>query len=444
LRRGARVVAALLAIAPLAACSAIIGTRDLTFEPDDAGPGGPASDGAASPDATTPVPGTDGSLPDAGPDTSPSGDANAGDGDAADAFPCIDTKTDPHNCGRCGHDCVGGDCDAGVCQPVTIVSNQPGAIEVAVDQTSVYWTGNYNDQILSSAKDGANVTILAHDPAGNVSNPYGLAIDDTYVYWSCNNDNDTDPGRVARCAKTGCNGAGTRVTTTDLHLPREIAVDGTNVYFEEYSNASVGRGRKDGGPVGFYATTIAYPLTVDFDDASVYFASTSLIGRVAKGAATVADSGTDASKYTTLYSSIAQFYPYDLATDDANLYWIENDDPNGLVRFLPKNAAPDAAPIDIATAQSNPWHVVVDATNVYWTGTGPDSGNGTYTIYVDGFVATCPKTGCGAHPPTVLATGLHNPRGLAIDDTAVYVAISGNADQNGVITEGGILKVAKP
>jgi hypothetical protein len=33
---------------------------------------------------------------------------------------CGNVQTDPANCGYCGHDCLGGGCTAGVCQPVVL------------------------------------------------------------------------------------------------------------------------------------------------------------------------------------------------------------------------------------------------------------------------------------------------------------------------------------
>jgi hypothetical protein len=38
--------------------------------------------------------------------------------DVAEAGACLDTSTDPDNCGTCGHSCGGGACIGGVCQPL--------------------------------------------------------------------------------------------------------------------------------------------------------------------------------------------------------------------------------------------------------------------------------------------------------------------------------------
>jgi hypothetical protein len=43
----------------------------------------------------------------------------------------VDLSNDGKNCGKCGHDCLGGACSSGTCQPVVLASNQgnPWAIE---------------------------------------------------------------------------------------------------------------------------------------------------------------------------------------------------------------------------------------------------------------------------------------------------------------------------
>src|SRR5580698_9953333 len=46
------------------------------------------------------------------------GDAGA-DGDVGSST-CGDTRSDSHNCGRCGHDCLGGLCSASACQPMAL------------------------------------------------------------------------------------------------------------------------------------------------------------------------------------------------------------------------------------------------------------------------------------------------------------------------------------
>jgi hypothetical protein len=51
---------------------------------------------------------------------------------------CTDTNTDPNNCGACGHNCLGGACVAGQCQPVILSANQsqPTFLTLDGDSTS--------------------------------------------------------------------------------------------------------------------------------------------------------------------------------------------------------------------------------------------------------------------------------------------------------------------
>ena len=64
------------------------------------------------------------------------------------------TLYDPHNCGACGHDCLGGACDAGVCVPLpagVLASGLIAPVSVAVDATNVYFA-TVDCAILRAAK----------------------------------------------------------------------------------------------------------------------------------------------------------------------------------------------------------------------------------------------------------------------------------------------------
>jgi hypothetical protein len=64
----------------------------------------------------------------------------------SDAAACTDVQSDPHNCGACGHDCLGGACQAGVCQPFTLAT-VPGdsSYQIVVNANDVYWSASRSE-----------------------------------------------------------------------------------------------------------------------------------------------------------------------------------------------------------------------------------------------------------------------------------------------------------
>lgn len=75
---------------------------------------------------------------------------------------CLDPQSDPHNCGFCGHDCLGGQCQAGRCQPAIVAGNLDATAYVeSVDGQYVYFSTCSTDftscrvwKIEKSALDG--------------------------------------------------------------------------------------------------------------------------------------------------------------------------------------------------------------------------------------------------------------------------------------------------
>src|SRR5262252_1722567 len=51
---------------------------------------------------------------------------------------CGSVAEDSANCGRCGHDCAGGACARGVCQPQVLVDPVLAPSDVGVDDDWVY------------------------------------------------------------------------------------------------------------------------------------------------------------------------------------------------------------------------------------------------------------------------------------------------------------------
>jgi hypothetical protein len=422
LHRGA-LAGAIGSTAFLAACSAIIGTRELTLVSEDGGfPGndGAAHDGATQGEASTPG--------DAGTDTAiPLADTGADTSCGADFF------TDKENCGRCGHSCLGGTCKDGSCQAFPIVQGQGGPWPIAIDKDNVYWGDVEDDKIVMSKKDGTGVVVLAQGAANNVNTPLDIAVSgDGFVYWANRvYASATIPGSVARCSiANGCSGKG-QVLANKLDYPTSVATDGTNVFWIENYGDLVGRVTKDGTGAGTLVANLTFGHAVALDDTFVYFTSDNTVGRLPKTAASAPDGG----PFQTIYTN-GFLYALNLEVDDTTVYWATDLSPDpSVIQSAPKTGVTDGGkPNQIAGSLHGPLNVAVDATNIYFIEIGP--GGDTFT---DSQLSVCPKAGCPFSGPTVLAKQMNNAKDLKIDDTAVYWTVRGNTGN-----EGAILKIAKP
>jgi hypothetical protein len=60
---------------------------------------------------------------------------------SSDGGPSCGDLTTSANCGRCGHDCGKGACNAGLCAPYVVGTSASAAWYLAVDEQYIYWTG---------------------------------------------------------------------------------------------------------------------------------------------------------------------------------------------------------------------------------------------------------------------------------------------------------------
>lgn len=102
---------------------------------------------------------------------------------------CTDTSTDKANCGACGHSCGGGDCKAGVCQPMTLASGRIGPWALAVNSTGVYWLED--KAVLAAPLTGGSVSTLAQSIY--VSSPVAIAANATTVFYANGADGLPNP-----------------------------------------------------------------------------------------------------------------------------------------------------------------------------------------------------------------------------------------------------------
>jgi hypothetical protein len=324
----------------------------------------------------------------------PTSSSDATIGTPGDA--CVDTGSDPHNCGACGHDCEGGACSDGVCQPFALATFDADANYLAVDAANVYWT-NDDGTVMQCPLDGCGSSpiVLASEQPG----PNGITVNATTVFWA--NYNFQNPSAVVACAIGGCGDAPTVVA--DNQTPYDVAVDATNVYWTNFNDNSVYVCAIDGcADTPTLITNAMDAWSIAVDGAAVYWSENTGAGRIERCALGGSCNG-------AAQIAIDQVNPGGLVLDAANVYW--SNFANGLVQSCAKaGSGCGDSPNVIAGAETNPLSVAVDSDTVYWpTGSGS--------------IRACAIAGCTE--PTTLVANQISLNDIAVDATAVYWTGSG-------------------
>jgi hypothetical protein len=189
-----------------------------------------------TPDAVAPVGTT-------GPDASGAQDDGATGGlpppmcdPTAPRGPCTDTQNDPRNCGACGHDCLGGPCNAGKCGACALVAS-PYIDAIALDDTYAYYTEMQPGAVSKVPLSGGAPTTLATQ----LLSAFSLSLGPTSAYvaqWE-----DRTSSSVQSIPK---NGGAPTVLARLVGIPAEWGFDGTAIYLS----------MDDGGFTSQFTTTI--------------------------------------------------------------------------------------------------------------------------------------------------------------------------------------------
>jgi hypothetical protein len=433
-RRAVSLVVVSGALGLATACSAVLGFEPLTLYPSEAG-------AAEAGQTDAPV---------------PSGPSDAAPGsDAGDAATCAaDLTSDPKNCGRCNHDCLGGKCESSQCTPIKLADGLAYPEGLVVSSTSVYVAELDQNRILRFGNTSLGVCvkqpppkecILTEDPT-NVFQPTAMGIDATHVYWA--NAGFGFAHQVRSCPLEGC-GAVAAATVAQLGedafgqvfgndpLPLELVVRDGQVYWPENNGAAIRSApATGGGPISTYLESSSFsPLAIAVDDTRIFFTDDSHSHPTQIQA--VSKTQLDAGTAQVVASTNAP--PYAIALSAAgNLYWTIPSiagTGDGLVQSIVKTSDGGTPVGALASAQIDPHAILVDDRNVYWLLVG-DSATAT------GMVVYCRLTGCPSEGPIILASEQRYPRHLAQDASAIYWSNEGLSSSSDY--DGQVWKIAKP
>jgi hypothetical protein len=253
---------------------------------------------------------------------------------------CVDEQSDGHDCGACGHDCLGGACQAGVCQPTTLLSGLPYVKFIAVDATSLYWTVGASVMKMPLS-GGPPVTLASGPPSAN-----GIAVDARNVYW-------TDQTSHILSAPLG-GGATSTVLSDAVYTPFAVAVDATTLYFTSYWNDTVNTMPLGGGT----PSTLASDRTMSSGATGIAVNANSVYW--GDGNARVVQTPLGGGGSVTLASM--QNDPMGVAVDDTDVYWTVFY--GGAVVKAPLSGGTPTTLVSNLTVYA--LGIAVDATSIYW------------------------------------------------------------------------------
>lgn len=324
--------------------------------------------------------------------------------------------------GHGGSDGGGGATGGGGSAPSSPVQLHNARVRrLLLDQTSIYWTEEFNNKIGRMDKDGANKVFLASglDAAG--FHPSSLAIDDTDVYWSGYST------EIRKCSKTGCGNNPTVILSeADGYAPAGIEVDADFVYFGNYIDAthvSFQKMPKAGGPVTeLVPSNLLCPSynRIRLVDGFLYYTcENGVVGRAA-----------------TLDGAVEVLSPPSPPEADAfvvangTIYYSEWGEQGRL--FFLSTAGYQAGNGTIALDQPYVNSITADALYLYWVNVGPALDNGS------GKLMRCAVGDCNATAEQLVGNQ-DLPQGTATDETSIYWSNLGNGDT----ANAGIWKLSK-
>lgn len=324
-----------------------------------------------------------------------------------DAPPCNPATLDhdTYNCGACGHDCLGGACTSGVCQPVVlatassgtlttiasdatfvfwatddghvgrvgkdgsnphnIIAASNGIVGLAIDATRVYYSSFAGGWVLAAAKDGSNP---GQQIALGQSNVGPLAVNGVAAFWSTWNSSDS--GIMRRVLDGGAPALvwGGRTTAPCPCPISSVATDDIDVYWVQDYTSTILQGRGDGTGATMELAGECYNVELlALDDAGVYFTGSNgpslAVMRVNKGDSR--GSSCFAPSMTTL--AVDDAGTYGIAVAGGYSTWTTHTTP-GAVRVVP--TTPPFTARTLASAQALPGAITSDDHAAYWVNEG--------------------------------------------------------------------------
>ncbi len=326
--------------------------------------------------------------------------------------PCdgADLQTSPSHCGACDHNCQGGDCVVGQCQPIVLTENLQSVRDMAMDATHLYWLTSDDGHVERIEKNGGLRELLA----SNQQNGRRIATSDANIYWTLPSGKNlkftskTPGSQVMQIPGNVPDTTGITIAAGKMFVTHGISGNGAVAQWT-LPNAN----KKDLLANLQYPTEIVATPEFAFFIDDVAGANNDVLIKLP----------VDAGAETTLSQGFHKVT--DLAVDTDFVYVAEDGG-----RLLRISALGDQ--LELSKSTDRVTSLAVDSRHVYWTTTATD---GTQ----NGAVLRCNKDGT---EPITLAENLISPTSLLSDENTLYWVELGPFS-GGTYPQGKIRRLAK-
>lgn len=312
------------------------------------------------------------------------------------ASSCLDTTSDSKNCGRCGHDCLGGTCSASQCQPLLLgqFTGNPNNLSVAAQFVYVTTDSGY---IARVNKDGTDVRPFAMPSFSSTAfqgTPVGEDGDRAFFVWN------GSPIRLVYCGVSSCDSS---ITPLGGPYSQYFAVDPADhkIAWIDYSPSQFWTASTVGVP-----TATAVPggtLASGSSGSRVVYAKGGLYYSIGQSIERLPLSGGAQTTvgYTSTQTSTSLVV---LAANSDSLFF--SDGSTIFSTPLPSgNGAPGTKLIDTDVSGHTGVLFVADDASVYWSTSG---------------VQSCQLTNCSGTQKVVSGTNADQYGEIGADATAIY------------------------
>ena len=277
-------------------------------------------------------------------------DGPDGPGDDGGATTCIgDRMTDPANCGACNHDCLGGACVGGACQPTVFVAGESGARGVAVVGQTLLWTRESASLVRSRPlSGGATTTVITL-----VDAPTDVTGDGQHIWVTAR--------AAGEISKWGADGSSVW-TKSGFDTPTGITKDGTAVYYAIQNQDHIESMDLDGNQTQTRMSGLNYPADVAVSVDKIYSASGSgiLVAPLAFGTPV-----TNVSPTSRFKDGGGDLIHTGVTVEGSTIWFTIGS--LGTVATVPTSGG--AARV-LATNQADPEGIAVSANAIYWANQG--------------------------------------------------------------------------